>query len=404
MLLALAWKNIWRNRKRSLIILVAIAFGLWGGLLSGAIMMGMGESMINTAIDRYLGHIQIHAPSYMKEAELFNHLKQVSQIHSELSRMDEVSGYSSRTLILGMASSPASSYGVRINGIDPGKERAITSIHRLIREGDYFESDRKNQIVIGRKLAKRLNLQQGSKIVLSFQGFDDAIVYIACRVTGIYKSASAQFDEMNVYVHQADLFRVLESQPVYHEIAIRTRTADLAAGLRDKLADTFPVLDVQTWKTLAPELAVLAEMMESFTILFVAIILIALVFGITNTMLMAVMERIRELGILIAVGMKRSKVFIMILTETVMLSLTGGIAGILIGALTIYYFSIDGIDLSAIATSMESFGVSTSLYPILPLTMYVTLTVLVIIAAILAAVYPAWKAIHLQPAEAVRIY
>jgi len=144
--------------------------------------------------------------------------------------------------------------------------------------------------------------------------------------------------------------------------------------------------------------------MQSFTILFVVIILLALVFGITNTMLMSVMERTREIGILLAVGMKKIKIFTMILLETIMLSISGGLTGIVLGLATISYFAMEGIDLTAVAASLESFGASTLLYPFLPAAMYFTLTILVIIAATIAAIYPALKAIRLQPAEAVRIY
>jgi ABC-type lipoprotein release transport system permease subunit len=404
MLLSLAWKNVWRNKKRSLIVVVAIAFGLWGGLLSGAVMMGMGESMVNTAIDRDLSHIQIHHKNYIKDKEIVHYISEIGEVTTELSEIEGIAAYSLRTLVMGMASSPASSYGVRIAGIDPDQADDVTTLNEYILEGNYFGSERRNPIIVGRKLARRLDLNLRSKVVLSFQGLDESIIYMACKVVGIFKTESSQFDERNVYLLQKDLFRILDSEPIYHEIAIRARTSDEVGKIQEDLSQRFPNLDIQTWKQLAPELAFLAQYMKSFTILFVVIILLALVFGITNTMLMDVMERFRELGILISVGMKKIKVFVMILLETVMLSLTGGIIGILIGGGTIYYLSLEGIDLSAIATSLESFGASTLLYPFLPATMYFTLTVLVILAGVFSAMYPAWKAVHLKPAEAVRIY
>lgn len=404
MLLALAWKNIWRNRKRSLIIVAAIAFGLWGSLLSGGVMMGMGESMVNNAIDRDLCHIQIHDTTYSREKEIHNTIGEAGRVIDTIETIPGVQSVSARTIIMGMASSPASSFGVRIVGIDPEAEAQTTSIHRSIREGSYLDTDRRNPIVIGEKLSRRLNIKLRSKVVLSFQGLDESIVDIACRVTGIYRTESSRFDEMNVYVLQNDLFRVLNTVPVYHEIAVRTETSKRMSGVYSALAALYPDLDVRTWQQLAPELAYMSEIMKSFTVLFVVIILFALIFGITNTMLMSVVERTRELGILMAVGMKKSRIFIMILGETVFLSLTGGAAGILMGAGTIYYFSLEGIDLGFVAASMESFGISTMLFPFLPPAMYVTLTLLVIAAAVLAAIYPAWKAVHLQPAEAIRIY
>ena len=135
-----------------------------------------------------------------------------------------------------------------------------------------------------------------------------------------------------------------------------------------------------------------------------AIILFALVFGITNTMLMSIIDRIREFGVLIAVGMKRMKIFSMVILETIFLSVTGGLSGILIAAITISYWSKTGIDLSVISAGLESFGVSTMLYPELPVSMYFVLSVMIIFAANMAAVYPAVKAIHIKPAQAIRTY
>jgi ABC-type antimicrobial peptide transport system permease subunit len=207
-----------------------------------------------------------------------------------------------------------------------------------------------------------------------------------------------------VFVQQKDLFRILETEPIFHEIAVRTESAKLMLPIQEKLTTTFNDLFIQNWKELAPDIAFLSEMMLQFSFLFVAIILFALVFGITNTMLMSVLDRVRELGVLIAVGMKKSRVFFLILLETIFLSLTGGFGGMLIGACSIYFLSLSGIDLSAIATSLESFGSSTMLYPYLPVAIYIILTVMIVLAANIAAIFPAWKAVRLDPAKTIRFY
>jgi putative ABC transport system permease protein len=404
MLVSLAWKNIWRNKKRSIIVIVSIMFGLWGGLFSGAVFMGMSESMIESAVNRDLGHIQIHKMNYARDKLIKNYIPYSNQILAELNQSIEVKAVSPRTLIYGMAASPASSFGVKIIGIDPQRAKEVTSIYEKIIDGDYFESDRKNQIIIGQKLAKRLNLKIRSKVVLSFEGLQEDIKYLACRVSGIYKTESAQFDETNVYLRQSDMLRALESEPIYHEIAIRLKSTDHISAFDAQLKSEYSSLQVQTWKELAPDLDFVAVMMQNFTYLFVAIILFALLFGITNTMLMSVMDRIHELGMLIAIGMKKIKVFTMILFETIFLSLTGGILGIAIGALSITYFKMNGFDLSAFSASLESFGSSAMLYPFLPTIMYLMLTIMIIVAANFAAMLPAWKATHLQPAKAIRTY
>jgi putative ABC transport system permease protein len=402
MLLSLAWKNIWRNKKRSLIVVLAITFGLWGGLFSGSIMMGMGESIVNTAIDRDLAHLQLHHKEFKSEKDISLIIPNSGVVIESLGEMTEVDAACGRFIIEGMAASANSNFGVQITSIDPQKEKSVTNLYTRLIEGSYFESDRKNQIVIGKKLAERLNLKLRSKIILSFQGIGDEIIHYACRVSGIYKSESSQFDELYVYVSQKDLFRLLDSKPAVHEIAVRLKSAKILDDVKMKLSDKYPGLLVERWTDMAPELAFLSVTMQNFTYLFVAIILCALLFGITNTMLMSVVDRIREFGILLALGMKKGKIFLMIILETVFLSLTGGAGGILIGGLTIWYFSGAGIDLSIVAASMESFGSSTMLYPYLPYIMYIILTIMIVLSANVAAIFPAIKAIRLRPAEAIR--
>ena len=404
MLLSLAWKNIWRNKKRSLIIIAAITFGLWGGIFSSAIMVGMMESMVETAISRDLSHIQIHKKDYDKDKDVRNFIPDGINVLNNIRSVKGVQAASGRTKIIGMAASPSSSYGVEIIGIVPEDSKQVTDIYAKLIEGSYFKSDRKNPILIGRKLAERLNLKLRSKVVLSFQNLEGGIAYIACRVVGIFKTNSSQFDEMNVYVAQSDMFRILESDPIIHEIAIRSEAVETIDLVRDNLLNLFSNLQVESWKDMAPELAYLSQTTGIYMYIFVGIILFALLFGITNTMLMSVVDRIRELGVLIAIGMKKSKVFIMIVLESVLLSLTGGFCGIGVGVLTIAYYGNSGIDLTAISGSLESFGATTILYPFLPAMMYIILTIMIVIAANIAALLPAWKATHLVPSEAIRTY
>jgi ABC-type lipoprotein release transport system permease subunit len=404
MLISLAWKNIWRNKKRSLIIIAAITFGLWGGIFSSAIMVGMMESMVETAISRDLSHIQIHKKDYEKDMDVRNFIPDGMTVLKKTKTVDGVAAASGRTKINGLVASASSSYGVSIIAVNPDASKQVTDIHTTVLEGTYFESDRKNPILIGRKLADRLNVRLFSKVVLSFQNLEGEIAYIACRVVGIFKTNSSQFDELNVYVSQTDIFRILESNPIVHEIAMRSQVVENIDVVRDDLRAMFGDFQIESWEEMAPELAYLSQTTGIYMYIFVGIIIFALIFGITNTMLMSVVDRIRELGVLIAIGMKKSKVFIMIVLESILLSLTGGLCGIALGVLSIGYYGNKGIDLTFISGSLESFGATSMLYPFLPAIMYVTLTIMIVIAANIAAILPAWKATHLVPSEAIRTY
>ncbi len=405
MLFLLAWRNVWRNVKRSTIIIVSIALGLAGGLFAGAVMMGMGESMINSAIDRNLGHLQIHSPAYRRDALVSNYIRSPQKVLSLLDTLGSVKAYSARTLLEGMASSANSSYGVTITGVDPERERETTALVSMLVAGNFLADKYRTQAVIGKKLAERLGLKLKSKIILTFQDRSGEIVYMAARIVGLFKTESTAFDEMTVFVRQKDVTRLLGARkPLIHEIAIRLKNSSTLPATKARLASGFSDLKVEEWREIAPELAFMSTSVESFTYLFVAIIIFALIFGITNTMLMAVMERIHELGILMAVGMKRGRVFIMILMETLLLSFVGGMLGMLIGGAAIAWFNHFGIDLSAFAQGLEGFGSGTILYPYLPGVMYAALTVMIVVAANISALMPAWKAVRLKPAQAVRVY
>ena len=404
MILSLAWKNIWRNKKRSLIIVAAIIFGLWGGIFSSAIMVGMMESMVETAISRDLSHIQIHKQDYEKDMDIRNFIPDGINVLKITKSVQDVGGASGRTIIAGMAASASSSFGVKIIGVIPQDSKKVTDIYTTIVEGSYFESSSRNPILIGSKLANRLNLRLHSKVVLSFQDLKGGIIYTAYKVVGIFKTNSSQFDEMNVFVDQTDIFRILETEPIIHEIAIRSESVKRIDPIKAELRRRFKNLQIESWDEMSPELAYISQSTGIYMYIFVGIILFALLFGITNTMLMSVVDRIRELGVLIAIGMKKSKIFIMIILESVLLSLTGGFGGIAVGIITNTYYAQHGINLTAISGSLESFGASAILYPFLPVLTYIVLTILIVIAANVAAILPAWKATHLVPSEAIRTY
>lgn len=404
MLLSLAWRNIWRNKRRSFIIIAAIAVGLLCGLFASAVMFGMGDSLINTTIDRDLGHIQIHTRSFEDDRLLTDTIPLAKSILDEVKSQQNVTGVSARLMIEGMISSATSSGGVRITGITPADEKNITTIHKKIVTGSYFESDDANQILIGQKLAENLGIRERSRLVLSFQGLDGTIIYGAFRVSGIFKTESSMFDRSTVFIKEDELLALLGSGPIYHELAIRVNTVQNVDSLYKTLKANYDHLSVKDWRELAPELKLMDDMIGVQLNIFLAVILFAMLFGITNTMLMSVMERVREFGVLMAVGMKRRKVFAMIILETIVLSFVGGAIGMILASLTIAYFNFAGIDLSAFAIGLSEFGMESILHPTLPLYFYVSITIMILFTAIFSAIYPAIKAIRLKPATAIRTF
>ncbi|MHB2148329.1 ABC transporter permease [Calditrichota bacterium LG25] len=401
MLFALAWKNIWRNKTRSLIVILAIAFGLWGGLFSGGLMVALGDSMVKSAIDRDLAHIQIHHPKFDENKSIQRFIPQAEEILLKLKTVQGLAGISARMRFLGMASSATSSYPVQICGINAQQEKGVTTIYQRLVAGNYLNSPKENAIVIGQKLAQRLNLRLHSKLVLGFEGLDGELINVACRIVGIYRTESSRFDESHVFLKSEFLVSNI-GRPAIHEIAIRLKDSGQLTKKTNLLKSWFPDLLVESWKERSPETAFIADMMILYTYFFLVFILFAVLFGITNTMFMSVVDRVRELGMLMAIGMKRIRVFTMILLESIMLSITGGFVGVIIGGLTIFLTNHTGINLTIFKASLEFFGSSSVLYPTLPAELYAYLTILIIFTASAAAIMPAIKAVRLEPARAIR--
>ncbi len=305
-----------------------------------------------------------------------------------------------------MAASAETASGVLILGVYPDEERKVTSIHDRIIDGEYFEGISRNPVVIGKKLAEKLNLKVRSKVVITVTDLDNNITSGAFRVAGIYSTDNNMFDETNIYVRFNDL-QNLTGFPdnAAHEIAVNI---DNNKNLEKVFTSVEQItsgknLDVKTWKELSPEMNYLTEAMDMYMYIFIVIILMALLFGIINTMLMVVMERTKELGMLMAIGMNKSRIFMMIVLESVLLSLTGGIVGLIVGALSAKFGETHPIDLSMWAQGYQQLGYDAFVYTKLDPSMLVNITVMVIITGIIAALYPAYKALKNDPADALRI-
>lgn len=405
MLLSIAWKNIWRNKLRSAIVIIAVTLGLIGGIMSVGIMFGSSDQHVKDAISDYVSEIQIHHPKYSENNEAQFVIENSDNLEKEISAIPEVKSVCSRMKIIGMANSPEAAVGIVINGINPETEKTVTDIYEKIPDslGSYFENTKRNPILISTKLAEKLKLHLRSKIILTFQEKDGTMTGGSFRVSGIFQTSNSMFDESNVFVKKTDLARLtLFSENTAHEIAIRINDKKQLDLVKSKISEKYPDLTVQTWKELQPDLAMVTDFMNQMMAIFMVIILLALGFGIVNTMLMVVLERIKEIGMLMAVGMNRLRVFTMIMLETVFLSVVGGAVGMAVSAGLLSWLGSVGLNFSSVSKGLASFGYSAIIYPKVETSFYFMLSFLIILTGILASIYPALKAVKLNPAEAVR--
>ncbi len=403
-LFKIAWRNIWRNKKRSLVIMVAIALGLTGGNFISATYMGLMNQTIEESIEKQLSHIQLHDPDFIADREIRNRIPDARLIADEIRSIPGVLSVAERTSLDGMAASPHLTAGVRITGIIPEREIETTRFNEQIVEGTYFtEEGRLPSVVIGRELAEELQSNVGSRIVLTFQDTEGDLIHASFRVEGIFQATATAFEKGTVFIRSDDISEIIGNEQIFTEIALLLQQEDLLEDISETLRQQYPDLTVRTWKELAPDLEFVVEITEKSLLMITAIILLGVAFGILNTILMSVLERTRELGMLMSVGMKRIQVFFMVILETVLLSLTGGVAGLTASFLLISFLQQRGMDLSSIGgEALRDFGFSPFIYPELDAIFYLKVTAMVVAFAILAAIYPARKATKLEPADAVR--
>jgi ABC-type lipoprotein release transport system permease subunit len=401
-LIKIGWRNIWRNKKRSLVVILSIILGLYGGLIISSLMITLNSQRMNTAINTYLADIQIHNKEFSKEYSLSDTISNIHYLEEKLKNDNRVKSYSKRTVINGMLSNSTGSYGVNVLGIDPEFEIKVTNVYTKIIEGDYFESKRENTMVVGKKLADKLDLRLRSKVVITFQDINGDITSLLFRIEGIFKSGNSMFDDYNVFVKNNSIFSNLPDLNGYHEIPILTINNDVTESLKLDLQKINNTLDVKFWGDIAVELAYANKMMSSFLYIFMLIVLSGLSFGIINTMLMAILERKKEIGMLMSIGMSKIYIFLMICLETVFLSLVAIPFSVLITYITIDYFSVSGIDLSIVGSGLENFGIGTILYLKLPSEYYFNLSLLVILISFISSMFPAIRALKINPAEATK--
>jgi len=389
---------------RSVIIITAITIGMFAGVFTSTFYKGWINQRLEAGVETEVSHIQIHHPDFSENFELKNFIPDGAITSDEIARMDFVNGVSPRMVVQAMVASSETGTGIKILGINPEKEKTVTNLYSKVPEGKYFEGVKRNPILIGEKLAKKLKVKLHSKLVITLQDSQGHLTSEAFRICGIYKVGNGMFEEMNVFVMKSDLARFVQlDESISHEIVVHLKEHGQLTPNSEMLSGKYKNQLVQSWKQMAPELGLLNEYGSIYIYFFIIIILLSLGFGIVNTMLMAVMERVKEIGMLMAIGMSKFRVFWMLMLETVLLTLTGGFFGILLGIGVTFATMKSGINLSFYAEGLEDMGYSSLVFPVVELEMVCVIVLLVLMTGLIASVYPARKALKYKPAEAIRI-
>ena len=402
MLTKIASRNIWRSRKRSLIIITAVSIGLWTGIFMMAFYNGMIEQRINSAITSEFSHIQMHHPDFRKDYEIKYSLPEGRKILESIAKKQEIKAVAGRVIIKGMIASASGSSGITINGVMPAEEQLLTNLKGKIIKGNYFNPKKENEILISEKLRKKLKLNLNKKTILTFQDKEGNLASAAFRITGIYKTINGPYDDANVFVKITDVDSITGIPNAFNEIAILLHSSTSVSEIQRNLKLQFPKTEIKNWMEISPELGLTVSVGDQMVYIFMGIILLALAFGIVNTMMMSVLERTREIGMLLALGMNKFKIFMMIILETFFLILAGCPIGILLAFTTIGITNRTGIDFSQFSEVYSSFGYSSIIYPTLSWNQFGNIVVLIILTALFSALLPARRALKLKPAESLK--
>jgi putative ABC transport system permease protein len=401
MLFKLAWKNVWRNRLRSGIMVAAMVFGLLGVILMVGFVKALTDNMLENAIKYQTAHLQIHNPDFLVNEELDAWLPRADALAGAIQDIPGVDGVTVRHVVDGMLASAASTRGVRINGIIVADEVAVTSLSESLVEGRLLPDEGRNPIMVSQRSAKKLNLRIGSKVVLTFSDLEGEVSGAAFRVCGFFNTPSSGFDESNVYVRRADLTEYTGLNQS-HEIAVRLADGDNIHAVKPDVEEVVGGQGiVQDWGEVQPVLAALKGTMNLSNNIIIGVFVVALGFGIINIMLMSVFERTREFAMLMAVGMTGGKVLRLVVMESLMLGGVGSVLGLAASSLMIAVTGKVGLPFGRMAEGLGAFGVDTVLYPEVSMATYLGTLAMLLVTSVLAALYPARQILKKKLSEAL---
>lgn len=401
MLIKIAWRNIWRHPGRSLTIIGSVTLGVWAILFLTAIYEGMIRQRVQDVISIEVSHLQVHHPAFLPDLEPKYFIPGTEVVMNDLAKDKRVLAFSTRRVASGMLNSSGGSYGVKLIGINPPEERKVSAIAGKLVEGSFSGDSSRHQIVISAKLAERLNLKLKSKAVVMCQSLNGDIASGAFRVAGIYRTNNEPFDESHVYLRGEQLEELLGTGAAIHEIAVLLKDEVQTEAIRDEYAGRWKGAELRSWMDLAPDMKLLIGVFDEYMSVFMLIVFLAVAFGIVNTMLMSVLERSRELGMMFAIGMNKRRVFGMITLETLFLMLAGLPVGLSGGLATVWYFGRYGISFGT-SEVMSNFGFGQVLYPALSFQQVLTTVTFITVITIISSIYPSARAIMIRPSEAIR--
>ena len=412
MIWRIAWRNLWRHRTRTLIMGSAVA------LIYGLTLVGLGinddghRRMLEEATAAAGGDILVHADGYWDTRASDRVIRDGREVLEVVRSRPGVRLAIPRVLVNGLMSTSAASSAVLLQGVDPDLEARLTDPADDLIRGSFLGDDRSDPLVLGSRVVEKLELELGDRVVLTASDPEGDLTRALFHLTGVVETGTRELDEMMAYTTIAAARRAVAMEGMYTQVgALAAEDAgveELAAGLRADLGARADGLEVLTWRQAVPEMVGFIELDDALGYLYMGILLIVVLFSITNTFLMAVMERVRELGLLNALGLRGERIGHLLLAETTLLTGIAMAVGFALGLGG--HLAVDHWGISVAAYGLEEMEISgidfadLVFYSTIRPVKWAVASVLVAVATVASALYPAWKAARLSPAEAMRFY
>jgi ABC-type lipoprotein release transport system permease subunit len=398
--LALAWRNLWRNSRRTMITLVVVSVGLWSVLFFNAFLNAWTSSSKENALGMLIGSGQIHAESFLDDPRIEAVMGPPSTDLRAVLDGPAVADWTTRLTLPGVVQSEYKTLPVTLVGVDPQSELQISSIPGRVVEGRYLEGADDEGVVLGLHMAERLKTGLGRRVILMSQNTEGSLSEQSFHVVGLFDADQGTEDFFG-FIGLATGQEFLGLDDEITQISLRLASEDALDPSFDQLRQVAPELDVRTWKDINIFLASTDGAMGIFIFVWLSVVFSLMAIGIVNTQLMAVFERTQEFGLLRAMGMKPRQVLLMVTMESAMLIGAGVLLGAALAALTIWSFS-DGIDLSAVARAVEMFQGGEVIYLKYHADGFLIFSLVIWLLGILVALWPARRASKSSPVEAMR--
>ena len=399
LLVQLSWRNLWRQRRRNSMLLAAIVVAVGTVVFANAVIRGYQGDMLNDAVSNLAGHVKVLAPGYRADPSIEKSFAIAPEWRPPLDPSLMV-GWTARVRVPAVIMSERETRGVQLVGIDPGNETLISFLGEVDIVGDYLDGADDRRVLVGKALLEQLDTRVGRRIVMITQGSDGLNREAGFRIAGLYDGEGTGVEKLFVFTGRDTLQAMLDTTAIT-EISVRLIADEYGALAGAQLASSFTNLEVMGWRELQPQVAAMFAFADMAIFIWFTIMMIALGFGLINTLVTAVLERTRELGMLRAVGMRPRAVVAQVVIESVLIVSVGLVLGLAVGVWLVSLLD-QGIDLGSWAAGVEMWGIRTVLIPQLLVADLVLVAVMTVIFGVIASLYPALRAVKIRPLEAMR--